>query len=131
MKLRAVKFIHAVAAMLFLLGAAAPACYGQENCSMPCCRHKTPPASSHADAAPTKPCCSQTADSSPGAGCRYDRTHLAFDPGPAAASTALAATASIIPHDPIELPLSPRMVIPTTSGLFKTPLFLRTQTLLI
>src|SRR5512145_1629758 len=98
MKSHLVKFVHAVVAVLFLAAAVAPACAGQENCSMPCCRPKARPASSHADAAHAKPCCSQTADPSSGSGlgCRYDQTHLAFDAGHAASALAFATAPSAI-----------------------------------
>jgi hypothetical protein len=100
---------------------------------MPCCRHKARPASSHADAAHAKPCCSQTANpsSGSGSGCRYDQTHLALDPGHAAPLVALAATASVIRPEAHELPLLRGTAFLTASSPLKTPIFLRTQALLI
>jgi len=133
MKLRGIKLVQAVVAVLFFAGALAPACAGQENCSMPCCQHKAQPVSSHAEAANAKPCCSQTESPSSGSvsGCRYGQTHLAFDPGHAAPPPGLAATASVIPHDAFKLPSSRSTVFFAASSQSKTPIFLRTQTLLI
>src|SRR5512143_2890732 len=133
MKLRFVKLVHAVVALLFFAGALAPACAGQENCSMPCCQHKARPVSTHAEAAHAKPCCSQPADPSSGngSGCRYDQTHLAIDPGHAGSALALTTTLSVLSRDALELRSSPRTVFLAAPTRFKTPIFLRTQTLLI
>jgi hypothetical protein len=133
MKARLVKFVHAVVAVLFLAAAAAPACAAQENCSMPCCRPKARPAPAQADAAHAKPCCSPTADPSAGSGvgCRYDQTHLALDAGHAASALAFATPPSVIGQHALELNSSPRAVFAADTPLFNTPIFLRTQTLLI
>ena len=133
MKLRAVQLVPVLVAALFLVAAVAPVCAGDENCSMPCCRHKARPASSHAGAAQAKPCCSQTANPSPvsGSGCRYDQTHLALDPGHAAPLLALAATPSVLSEDVPGLRSWPRTVFLEATTRFKTPIFLRTQALLI
>jgi len=133
MKLRAVQFVPVLVAALFLVAAVAPACAGDENCSMPCCRHKARPASSHAGAAHAKPCCSPTANPAPasGSGCRYDQTHLALDPGHAAPLLALAPTPSVISREAPRLRSSPRTIFLEATTRFKTPIFLRTQTLLI
>jgi hypothetical protein len=133
MKLRGVKLGHAVIALLFFAGALAPACAEQQDCSMPCCQHKARPTSSHPEATPAMPCCNQPTDPSSrgGSGCRYDQIHLAIDPGHASSSLALVTTPSATSQEAIELRLSPMTVFLADTALVKTPIFLRTQTLLI
>ncbi|MGE5256024.1 MAG: hypothetical protein ACM3KE_05095 [Hyphomicrobiales bacterium] len=125
--------MYAVIAVLFFAGALAPACAAQENCSMPCCQHKARPTSSHPGPAHAMPCCNQPTDPSSrnGSGCRYDQIHLALDPGHAPSLLALATTPSVISQEALELRSSPMAVSLAATGLVKTPIFLRTQTLLI
>jgi hypothetical protein len=133
MKFVVTPYIHLLLALFIFAAALAPACAGGENCSMPCCRHKTKAVPYHPAAAPSKACCTQPADSSSGigSGCRFDQNNLALNSqernNPAPAGEVLPGPAWTA-ADGCAWPT------PRTADLpqpLKAPLYLRIQTLLI
>jgi hypothetical protein len=128
-----VKAIGSLLAVLILAAAAAPACVGSAECSMPCCRHEAGHGSPPGEAPASAPCCPPAAEPADGgaSGCRFVANHLALptaaDPGPA--STAAAGEAvGIQPLPPPDRLHTARRTGPPPP---ETPLFLRLQTLLI
>lgn len=133
MKSACAKCIHVLLALLILAAAVAPACAGSENCSMPCCRHKVPPVSHPTDAAPAKPCCTQTADAPAGigSGCRFDQHNLALPSGADGGPILAAAVAAVVLEKPMLLCVSAPTARLIDSSPPETPLYLRLQALLI
>jgi hypothetical protein len=124
------KYIHALLALFLLAAAAAPACAGLENCSMPCCR---PPASHAGDAAHSGPCRTGTEDAPAGVGadCRFEPHQVALPSGSDAGPIFAAAAAALVPDKPIRLCAASPAARRADSSPPDTPLYLRLQALLI
>jgi len=133
MKSIATQCIHIVLALFILAAAVTPACAGGDNCSMPCCRHKTKPGSHQTDAAHSTPCCTQTADASAGtgSGCRFDQYNLALRSGGETGPIIAAALAAIVLENPKLSCTSTPAARCMDSSPPDTPLYLRLQALLI
>ena len=133
MKSIAAQCTHIVLALFILAAAVTPACAGGDNCSMPCCRHKTKPDSHQTDAAHSKPCCTQTADASAGtgSGCRFDQHNLALPSGGESGPINAAAVAAAVLEKPMLLCVSAPSARLIDSIPPDTPLYLRLQALLI
>jgi hypothetical protein len=133
MKPVATQCIQILLALFILAAAVAPACAGDENCSMPCCRHKAKPAPHHPAAAPSKACCTHPADTSSdsGSGCRFEQHNLALSSqerthsAPAAEAFADSTWTAAHGH-PWPTPRIADLPEP-----LKAPLYLRIQILLI
>jgi hypothetical protein len=128
-----IKTFGSFLAVLLLAAAAAPACIGSAQCSMPCCRHEAGHGSQPDEAPGSGSCCPPAAEPADGgaAGCRFVENHLALpsaaDHGPASTAAADAAV-GIQPLPPPDRPHTARRM---GSPPPETPLFLRLQTLLI
>jgi hypothetical protein len=133
MKSIAAQCIHVVLALFILAAAVTPACAGGDNCSMPCCRHKTKPDSHQTDAARSKPCCTQTADASAGtgSGCRFDQHSPALRSGGETGPITAAALAAMVLESPkLSCTATPAARCMDSSPP-DTPLYLRLHALLI
>ena len=129
------KVIRALLAVLLLSAAAAPACVGSEDCSMPCCRREAAPGSHSQPAGPAapKPCCPQAADPAAGVGtgCRFVQHPLAL---PAEAGTGPTVTATayseVFEHRFLwtDMPPMPNRTDPSPP---ETPLYIRLHAFLI
>ena len=125
--------LNALLALFILAAAVTPACAGGEQCRMACCRHKALPAPHHPADASSTPCCTHPADASAdsGSSCRPDQQDLAIHShertSPAAVADGLADANRMAAPDPAgPLPRAADFAEPP-----KSPLFLRTQLLLI
>jgi len=127
------KAIQILLVVFLLATAAAPACVGSENCSMPCCRHDSQPVSHPADGTASKPCCPQTADPADGIGpgCRFVQHHLALPPGAESGPVFTAAAGGTVLEYPFLWSDGPPALRRADSTPPETPLYLRLQTLLI